>query len=177
MIERTQRRLRQARFFYQHLVNPRHSTQGDPEAFGFYVSAFIQAARSITWTLGNEEPDKWKAWEPKWKAGRTAEEQKLLNITNKLRIDETKKGGATLTKEVEEVALEALVEAIPSSQGPGVAGAVNLVAASGKITIQVPIPFHYFEDETKKQEVTALCQRYLNFLEKMVKDFCEDNHD
>jgi hypothetical protein len=80
MIERTQRRLRQARFFYQHLLNPRHSTKGDPEAFGFYFSAFIQAARSVTWTLKHEETKKWKAWEPKWRENRTTEEQKLLDL-------------------------------------------------------------------------------------------------
>lgn len=62
MIEKTQRRLRQAQFFYRHLLNPRHWTKGDPEAFEFYFSAFIQAARSVTWTLGNEEPEKWEAW-------------------------------------------------------------------------------------------------------------------
>ena len=55
MIERTQRRLRQARFFYQHLVNARH---GDPEAFRFYFSAFIQSARSVTWALKKEERER-----------------------------------------------------------------------------------------------------------------------
>ena len=46
MIEKTQRRLRQARFFYEHLLKARHQTEGDPEAFRLYFSAFIQAARS-----------------------------------------------------------------------------------------------------------------------------------
>jgi hypothetical protein len=48
MIERTQRRLRQTQFFYEHLFKARHQTEGDPEAFRFYFSAFIQAARSVT---------------------------------------------------------------------------------------------------------------------------------
>jgi hypothetical protein len=34
---------------------------------------------------------------------------------------------------------------------------------------------YYLTDEEGKEEITALCQRYLNFLEKMVKDFCEDD--
>jgi hypothetical protein len=37
------------------------------------------------------------------------------------------------------------------------------------------LPFHYFEDEDGKQEVTVVCRRYLEVLEKMVKDFCKDN--
>ena len=82
MIERTQRRLRQARFFYQHLVNARH---GDPEAFRFYFSAFIQSARSVTWALKKEESEKWKKWEPTWRANRSEGERKLLKIATDLR--------------------------------------------------------------------------------------------
>jgi hypothetical protein len=55
-------------------------------------SAFIQSARSVTWTLGNEEKKKWEAWEPKWRATRSNEEQKLLDLTNDLRLDEAKRG-------------------------------------------------------------------------------------
>jgi hypothetical protein len=29
----------------------------------------------------------------------------------------------------------------------------------------------YFEDEEGREEVTALCERYLKFLEKMLSDF------
>src|SRR5215831_19570916 len=98
MIERTWRKLDEARFFYQLLINERPQTMKafghDPAAFRYYFSAFIQAARSVTWTLGNEEPEKWEAWEPKWKAKRSNEEQKLLDLTNELRLDETKRGGA-----------------------------------------------------------------------------------
>jgi len=95
MIEATRRKLGEARFFYGHLVNEhRKTSMHDPAAFRYYFSAFIQAARSVTWTLGNEEPEKWEAWEPKWKAKRSNEEQKLLDLTNELRLDETKRGGA-----------------------------------------------------------------------------------
>src|SRR4051794_34834347 len=109
MIERTQRRLRQARFFYQHLLNPRHSTKGNSETFRYYFSAFILSARTVTWTLKKEEKKKWKAWEPKWTANQSPEEQKLLKITRELRNIEEKQGGANLTMEFEEVAVEALV--------------------------------------------------------------------
>src|SRR5262249_25524395 len=63
MIDRTRRKLDEARFFYQLLVNERPQTMKafghDPRAFRYYFSAFIQAARSVTWTLGNEEPGTW----------------------------------------------------------------------------------------------------------------------
>src|SRR5262249_51591848 len=158
MIERTQRRLRQARFFYEHLLDPpRTTTIGVSEAFQSYFNAFIQAARSVTWTLKNEEPEKWKAWEPKWRANQTSDEQELLDITNELRIDEAKKGGANLYVEL---AQEALEITHPDSR-------------TTQATLRLNISYYF--DEEQKHEVTELCRRYLELLETMVKDFCEDN--
>jgi hypothetical protein len=159
MIEKTQRRLRQARFFYEHLLDPPRTTIIASDAFVFYFSAFIQAARTVTWTLKNEETEKWKAWEPKWRAKRSTDEQKLLDITNEFRIDEEKKGGTNLYVDLEQEALD--ITPVDSH--------------TTQFTLRLRLSFHYLEDEETKQEATALCRRYLNFLEKMVKDFCEDN--
>jgi hypothetical protein len=98
MIERSRRKLDEARFFYGHLVKERQRKVYDWREFRFYFSAFIQAARSVTWTLGNEEPEKWEEWEewkPKWERTLTAEELKLLHVTNELRLDELSAAGPT----------------------------------------------------------------------------------
>ena len=181
MIERTQRRLRQARFFYQHLLNPRHSTKGDPETFRYYFSAFILSARTVTWTLKKEETKKWKAWEPKWAANQTKEEQKLLKITRDLRNIEEKEGGAILTMEFEEVAVNALVEAIPPDRRLHTAflhaQRRRLPGALTQKTVRAVLPVHYLENEEGKEVVTDLYRRYLDFLENIVKDFCTDLRD
>jgi hypothetical protein len=109
MIEKAQRKLREARFFYNHLVNVRPTTVNarqptvtadDPEAFRLYFSAFIQSARSVTWAIGNEEQEKWEAWKPKWEAQLSEEERRLLNLTNEHRIGEVHRGGANFTEKV-----------------------------------------------------------------------------
>jgi len=172
MIEKTQRRLRQAQFFYQHLV--KQQAKGDPETFRFYFSAFIQSARSVTWTLGKDEPDKWKAWERKWK--KSQEEQKLLDVTNELRKAEAHEGGADLTMELEEIAVEALVDAIPPRPGLDAAYIRGLRRQSGEASVKLMQPVHYFEDKDGKlQEITTLCRRYLDVLESVVNDFCADH--
>jgi hypothetical protein len=176
MIERTHRRLRQARFFYQHLVDARHQPKGDPEAFRFYFFAFIETARTIPWALGNEEPDKWKEWEPKWKANLTKAEQKLLDITNKFRIAEVHRGGANLPVDFEEVVIDAFVETSPPD-GKASPPEFNIKWYERRQQT-VNRLVHYFQDKEDKEdreEISALCLRYLNFLEKMVKDFREDN--
>jgi hypothetical protein len=170
MIVATRRKLDEARFFYQHLVNERpHPMKAfghDQRAFRFYFSAFIQAARSVTWTLGNEEPEKWKAWEPVWKANRSVDEQKLLDLTNKLRVDEAKRGGANALIVWEEVALSELLEVPavePWKQHPAIGP--HVFAPPETPSPRTFRQAYYFEDEGGKKEVTALCKRYLEFLD------------
>src|SRR2546423_13310253 len=107
MIERTRRRLDEARFFYGHLIEEyqRKISRHDPRAFRYYFSAFIQAARSVTWALGNEEPENWEAWKPKWESTLSDQDKKLLAFANKLRLDVAKRGGADPIMVLEEVAL------------------------------------------------------------------------
>jgi hypothetical protein len=182
MIERSRRKLGEARFFYQLLVNERpqalQAFGHDLEAFRYYFSAFIQAARSVTWTLGNEEPEKWQAWEPKWRAKRSNEERKLLDLTNELRLDEAKRGGANALIVWEEVALNELLalrsEGVePWRQHP--AYGVHVFAPPGVPLPKIKRQAYYLEQEDGKHEVTALCQRYLEFLEKVLNDFCTDH--
>ena len=64
MLEKTQKgegsHWREARFFYQHLIDERvRPSMNKPGAFGFYFSAFIGAARSVTWVMENEEKNKY----------------------------------------------------------------------------------------------------------------------
>ena len=158
-------------FFYQHLVNTRQQTRDDPEAFRFYFSAFIQAARSVTWTLKKEETEKWKKWEPTWRANRSEEERKLLKIAADLRNVEVKEGGANLPMELEEVVIDAFVETSRVEASNPMGGTI----VRGQVRKQkVNRLVHYFEDEDGKQEITAFCQRYLEVQEKSVRDFCAD---
>jgi hypothetical protein len=177
MIEKAQRRLRQARFFYNHLVNVRPTTVNarqptvtadDPEAFRFYLGAFIQSARSVTWTIGKEEPDKWEAWKPKWEAQLNDEERRLLKLTRQLRNAEEKEGGADLTEELEEVVVQAAVDLRPPIhwERDGLVGGSREVRIVPRKELR---PAYYFGEG--KEEISALCWRYLQFLEKTVDDF------
>ena len=175
MIEATCRKLREARFFHQHLMNMRQARTAtyEPEAFGYYFSAFISAARSVLWVLHHEEKKKWKAWEPTWKATLNDEERKFLKFTNQLRIDEAKRSGAETIVEWEEVAFDGLLSANldPERQHPAYGmhrrSSIPGLSASAKVMRRA----YYLEQESGKEEVTSVGERYLNFLEKVVQEF------
>ena len=114
-------------------------------------------------------PDKWQAWEPKWRANLSKEDRKLLKITTDLRNAEEKRGGADLTVDSEEVAIEELLSLGRRRQHPA-----YLPTMFTPLGMQVAQPktlrhAYYFEDKQGKEEITALCERYLKFLEKTIK--------
>jgi hypothetical protein len=145
-----------------------------PEAFRYYFSAFISAARSVLWVLHHEEKEKWEAWEAAWKATTlNDEERKFLTFTNKLRVDEVKRSGADTTVEWEEVAIDELLspnfDLLREHPAYGMHRRSNLPGSSA--SAKVIRRKYYLEQENGKEEMTALCERYLNFLEKVVREF------
>src|SRR5436189_149029 len=80
MIEATQKKLREAHFFLSHLE--REVTSSEPnqaEAIEFYFSAFLSAARSVTFVLEAEESSKYTRWSPLWRDSRSENERRLLS--------------------------------------------------------------------------------------------------
>jgi len=144
-------------------------------AFRYYFSAFIQAARNVIWTLHSEQKEKWEAWRPKWESTLSGEDKKLLAFTNELRIDEVKRGGANPSVELEEIVVHELLALDFDLGRQHPVQLFNQSAMPGVPSPKVFRPTYYFEHEDGKHEVTALCQRYLVFLEKMLNDFCADN--
>jgi len=93
-----------------------------------------------------------------------------------LALDEAKRGGANALVEWEEVALQELLRSVDfdlERQHP--AYGTHVFAPPGVPRPKAFRQTYYFEDEVGKEEVTALCKRYLDFLDKMLNDFCTDN--
>jgi hypothetical protein len=179
MTERTHRKLDEARFFYRHLVEERkRDVINEPEAFGYYFSAFIQAARNVLWTLHNDEPEKWETWEPIWKNRLTEEQRKFLKFTNELRLDETKRGGTEKTMEWETVAIEELFPKMPTGDDHPAYIHARLRKSTAShwgvpMTAFSQRRIFYLQDGEGKQEAIQVCERYLLFLENAVREFVE----
>ena len=80
LIPATQRKLREARFFLSKLESHECALDGGSlEEAGFYFSAFLSAARSVTFVLEAEQPNGYKKWSPIWRATRSDRERLLLS--------------------------------------------------------------------------------------------------
>jgi hypothetical protein len=166
VIEATQKKLAEARFFLGHMREEANKpNRQNPDAFDHYLSAFISAARSVLWVLHHERKEEWENFEPGWKSRLTGDESKLLKFTNEQRIESVKKKGASTTVEFVMVPMIRLHghRSVPAH----LAQFGGLFEAGNKIGV----PVHHFDVEGTKTEVIELCNRYLRFLEKTIEEF------
>ena len=97
VIPATQKKLREAQFFFRHVVRTAgHAVRNDPEEFDFLLSAFLSAARSVTFALQKEAKAPYEKWFPQWKARRGEAECALLDFMKEQRNVEQKEGGVAL---------------------------------------------------------------------------------
>ncbi len=102
MIEATQKKLREAKFFLRLLSQTTQKVIGiEPEAFESYLSAFLSAARSVTFALQYEEKENYDAWFPTWFSNRSEDDKQLLHFLKEQRNFVEKRGGADISVHLE----------------------------------------------------------------------------
>jgi hypothetical protein len=135
----------------------------DKEPFEFYLSAFLNAGRTVDYRLRHEQEAIYTTWRNAWDATLTQEQQGLIKFMVKERNDEVHRSGSSHTVGTENREL-----------GPGVH-----TLASGTHTVAGPpdiyplaiirTPAYYFSGTERK--ATEACERYLAVLKRMVEDF------
>jgi hypothetical protein len=100
-----QKKLRESRYFLNLMGKASLWATGDPEVFGFLVSAFLSASRPITDFIENRAHGDWLA---KWKDDRTDDEKKLLEFMREQRNSEVHKDGADTRLSIEFVPINTI---------------------------------------------------------------------
>ena len=173
MIELTQKKLRESTFFYGLLYKESQKTVGDTEVFEFYVSAFLSAARSVTFTLQYEANDRYQPWFNEWaKKNLDERDQSIWGFLKEQRNDSQKKGRLDIKSDITDIPFTDFVRRYPWNSGiefqwfgpPGHEQPRTLA-----------IKTHTFESLSEKNEASEICLQYLKGLEKMVADFLNDH--
>ena len=183
MIPTTKRKLREAKF-YCGCMNEEKSIPSDDEKFGFYLSAFLSASRSVQDVLGAEfiqsAKDKaqkgkrrpwYKDWLPKWEDGLDADDKRYWDFANDQRQAEIHEQGAKTHPIFKYISI---LEIPPDNPGHPAYGH-HYFAPPGTPPPEVKQTVYVFErDANKGEEVIEVCERILALCEKMVTDFEED---
>ncbi len=186
-------KLEEAQFFLGHL---REKQGKDARAFGFYLSAFLNAAYSMTDLLKREvktdlkkgavkkkqAKTKFDEWKQNWVNGLPADERKVWVLMEAQRRGEVHGLGAKTFAETKAVPLDR-----PSRGHPAFYGQMSIAPpaifgdawAEEKRKLGLPswvqawreAQIHHFKIEGERQDVVQTCERYVTLLQRLLKDF------
>jgi hypothetical protein len=179
ILKNTKAKLDEARFFLRHLQQYRSAAvsgnpwKADGQAFAYYLSAFVSAARSVTWLLQTEEREKYDAWLGAWEErGRSWAEangvdiDRVLKLTNKMRVDVIHREGQVKTR------IETEMVPVTLSSWENNQYQINIVLLG--LSPEDAVPRTSSETlyiEGTDQEVVKLCEQYVSYLEALLHDF------
>jgi len=168
-IEATKTKLAEAEFFYRKLSSVQQRVfSNEPEAFGFYLSAFLSAARSVSLVLQAEQKQKYDEWFTGWKQSLPGDDQALLTNFNEQRVATVHRTGAEVTHRSEAIA-QADFFLAAAREG----AQVHIWSPPGTPQPQFYRPVRSFNFDGIEAEVVQTCGRYLTVLSNLVKSFAE----
>jgi len=182
MIPLTEMKLREAKFFFALLHNTAQQiVRNEPEAFAFYLNAFLSAARAVTFALQYEDKCSYDFWFTPWHDTRTEKQRELLAFMVKQRNFAEKCGSPKFTAEdwewipITEIRSDA-DRSHPAYGFHWFGPPLALLDSAGldprghqpQVGRRV-YQFSTFSGDEK--EVTSVCKQYVDILDALVKDF------
>ena len=164
----TAAKLAEAKFFYRKLAEiTQRVFSPEPEAFGYYLSAFVSAARSVTFALQAEHKQKYDAWFSAWEAALSTEQRQLMEHFNSQRIATVHKVGIAVAHEATELSQSEFFLAV-AREGAGVHiwhGPPGTPAPTFSRTIRT------FSVGCTQREVSTAATEYLQIVVALVEAF------
>ena len=164
MIEATQKKLREASFFLGRLEQALSDSEiSSAETVDFYLSAFLSAARSVTFVLEAEAGSKYIEWSPAWRESRSESERRLLAKFTEARNRAVKRESPKTSQKHDE---------LPAQSSTGLPIGVAMFIFDD-YDFQVADRSFSFQLTPKdvEQEIFPLCREYSLLLSELVADF------
>jgi len=167
-LTRVYKKLAEAQFFLRKLTEQERLMIGDMEPFDYYLSAFLNAGRTVDWRLHREQRVIYPTWRKTWDANLTPQEDSLIKFMVNDRNVEVHESGSSRSVAHESVEFRAgthrveggFIDVVDGFGPPGMPSAV----------LSKPT-YHSFTIDGAERKATEACADYLALLQKMVKEF------
>ena len=166
-IPQTRKKLREARFFLGRMSEAEKLARLDKEDFGFYLSAFLLAGRSVIGFFHAKENRQYRRWFRDWRMARAGSERKLLNDMTRQRDLEVHEQGADVQSVIEHVPVSEVEFGNQSHPAYGISWA----GPPGVPPPTIGKKVRYFQIGGTREQAVETCKRYLQLLDKLVRDF------
>jgi hypothetical protein len=163
-LSRVEKKLREAQFFLDRMVEQEKRSSGDQEHFDFYLNAFLNAARTVDYRLRHEQEATYSDWRKKWDAVLTPTQDALVNYLVKDRNVEVHARGSNRKIGQEATQLRGASYSDQSElheySAPPDAGPATIIRLA-----------HFFDIGGTERKAVDACKEYLDLLNMMVKKF------
>jgi hypothetical protein len=172
-LERVDKKLREARFFFDKMIDLERNAFGDKEPFDFYLSAFLNAAMTVHWRLMHQHKATYKPWRKKWNKTLKPEENRLIEYMVDSRNLEVHEGGSGRSVKDEKIN-------IPGAYSDPSGSTVTVSSPPLVLGVEPQQPFvvkpaYYFTFDGVERKATEACGEYLLLLQRMVEKFKADH--
>jgi hypothetical protein len=160
---KVEKKLRECEFFLNHMREHERLAFGDREPFDFYLSAFLNASRSVDYRLCHENKARYPEWRKAWNGKLSAGQRELIKFFVDDRNVEVHESGSSRIAKNEDINIGNFYSdssgTLMVSGPPGMTGA----------TIQRPA--YFVTINASERKATDACTEYLSLLHQMVGDF------
>ena len=168
-LARVHNKIAEAHFFLYQMNEQERRLIGDRQPFDYYLSAFLNAGRTVDYRLRHEQPATYPAWRTAWDAGLTPQEKALIKFMVDDRNDEVHESGSSRSVAEESVPL-------PMGTYRTADGIFNLDGGPpGMPPVVAYRPTFNFTIDGVERRATEACAAYLALLQRMVTRFEADH--
>jgi hypothetical protein len=161
-IEGVEKKLREARFFLDKMIEHERMAFDKKEPFDFYLSAFLGAGRTVDYRLRHVQKAIYPIWRDGWDATLTQAQQDLIKFMIDDRNVEIHASGSTRVVKTEARELGSGSHSLAS-------GTIEVFGPPGTFPLAtIQTPGYYFTIEGIEEKVTKACEQYLALLHQMV---------
>jgi hypothetical protein len=169
-LSRVTKKLRETEFFLDKMKRHEGGTSADElERFDFYLSAFLSAARTVTYRLQHEQQN-YKSWRPGWDARQSEADRALIKyLVDDRNVEVHESGSARMSSETER-------NVAPGTYRIANGGVVTVTGPPGMTNAaRLSLLTHSFTIEGVEREALEACGKYLGLLALLVQDFKNDH--
>lgn len=172
-------------FFLKHLKTEQQRVPNQhPEALGYYLSAFLNAAYSVTGLLELEVKDQLKqAGEPKtkydtwcedWRANLSKGDRDVWDSMRNQRVKEVHLRGADTARKQKAIPAESVSGVSVFGPVPTEGEIASAKTAGLSTRPSVSVPEWYLKVNGQPSQVVQLCEQYVGLLDRLLKDANSD---
>lgn len=163
-----EKKLREARFFLEKMREDEAKAFGD-RAFEFYLSAFLNAGRTVDYRLCHEHQKTYQDWRVNWNKSHS-EGDKLIKFFSDERAEEVHKKGSRHSSRDVSIPVRGSY-----SDNSGFAYAMSVpsifINTGGDFGTKIFKQEYYYEMDKSERRIVDVSAEYLNALEQMLAQF------